>query len=281
MRRGIVAAVLLVLFFGGRAAGDVTMPMVVLVEWVHASYATGLGGDGMAAGAEWPVWVDSCHRRIWVDLLYEPSDANVTVGGNVVAVPYTFHVELAVGSQTFARDVASSGYSQFLGEASEWGNGTFSLRLERGALVDWSLRVRGWEVPGEASCTTRVYVNEVEANPAGVDAGNEWIEVYNPSTFDLDLTGWFVESTHGVANRLELPEGSWVPRMGYRSFTFPTQFLDNTNESVRLLDPTLTLQDASAVRSDGANDAKTWQRVPDGSADWQSRSATREDSNGS
>ena len=36
-----------------------------------------------------------------------------------------------------------------------------------------------------------VKINEFMANPSGSDSGAEWVELYNPGTVDLDLTGWF------------------------------------------------------------------------------------------
>jgi hypothetical protein len=39
----------------------------------------------------------------------------------------------------------------------------------------------GPEEPEEPGGNGHVVINEVEANPAGIDTGNEWVELYNPT----------------------------------------------------------------------------------------------------
>jgi len=35
-----------------------------------------------------------------------------------------------------------------------------------------------------------ISIIEVESNPAGTDAGNEWVRLFNPFGNSVDLTGW-------------------------------------------------------------------------------------------
>ncbi len=51
-----------------------------------------------------------------------------------------------------------------------------------------------WAVPAAA----QVVINEVLPDPAGRDAGQEFVELYNPSTQDVSLAGVVVESWHGA-----------------------------------------------------------------------------------
>ena len=46
-----------------------------------------------------------------------------------------------------------------------------------------------------------VKINEFETNPTGADAGNEWVELYNNGTNDVNLDGWTVmDKTNQVVN---------------------------------------------------------------------------------
>ena len=45
-----------------------------------------------------------------------------------------------------------------------------------------------------------IVINEVELNPYGNDLHSdvyEWVELYNPTDDDIDLSGWTLSTTHG------------------------------------------------------------------------------------
>ena len=48
------------------------------------------------------------------------------------------------------------------------------------------------------SCVSAIRINEVELNPEGTDAGNEWIELF--SSEEIDLTGWTLKYATGISN---------------------------------------------------------------------------------
>lgn len=271
MTRWNASVVALVPFLAAAAgAAQPGEPFVIVLDWEGGHFGVGapvVGGSGVNE-AEWPVWVDACHRRLFVDLLYEPDNATAALGNTSVKVPFEFAVELAAPEWSLTARVRNSGHGHFLGEAPEAADALLTLRLERGFGVDWSVRLRGWEARDEPACITRVLLNEVEANPAGTDAGNEWVELHNPGTFDVDLGGWMLESTHGVIERWVLPAGTVVARGGHVQVVLPGQFLDNEDEAVRLLQPGGVVADETPPRSDTANDERSWQRVPDGSDAW-------------
>ena len=52
-----------------------------------------------------------------------------------------------------------------------------------------------------------VVINEVEANPPGLDARNEWVELFNPLAETIDLSGWRIVATHGVSRTYIIPQG--------------------------------------------------------------------------
>jgi hypothetical protein len=259
--------------FLSSAAADFGDPQVIVLDWEDGHYAAGATGalgvsPSGVSRTNWVVWVDECHRRLRADLLYNPDEASVTVGPATVAVPYEFRIRADGPGWTLTTEVQSPGFDHFLGTAPSSGGVSLSLELMKGAWVGWSFRLRGWEVPGEPACVPALLVNEVEANPTGNDVGAEWIELHNPGSFDIDAGGWVLESTHGVVERLEVPQGTLVPRFGQAIIPLPDQFLDNDNESVVLTNPLGQVLDSTPIASDGANDARTWQRLPDGSPAW-------------
>ncbi len=62
--------------------------------------------------------------------------------------------------------------------------------------------------------TDHVVINEVFANPAGNEAGNEWVEIYNPSPVAVDLTGWTIVDAVGKTQALS----GTIPGLGLRLF---------------------------------------------------------------
>ena len=128
--------------------------------------------------------------------------------------------------------------------------------------------------------TTNIVINEVEANPAGTDAGAEWVELYNPSDVSIDVSGWTVASTHDTGNAFTIPSGTSIAAHGYLVITFTTQFLDNSGEVVVLYNAIHSEIDRTPALNDAGNDGSTWQRVPNGadtggSSDWLFRSGTQ------
>ncbi|MHC1709229.1 MAG: lamin tail domain-containing protein [Methanomassiliicoccales archaeon] len=132
--------------------------------------------------------------------------------------------------------------------------------------------------------TDQVVINEYELNPAGEDAGREWVELYNPTTEAVDLTGWTIETRHGVQGSGSL-SGIMMPRTRM-VYHFPGQALDNIGEGFPF-EESLVLRDERGRRVDSApfstdcwNDDRTWQRAKDGADRWEFKSGSRGASNG-
>ncbi len=88
-----------------------------------------------------------------------------------------------------------------------------------------------------------VLINEVLTHtvpPAEVD----WIELFNPNAFDVDLGGWFLSDDGGWPTKFRIPPGVIIPAGGYRVFTeanfnpqpeFPDSFaFDSDGDTVYL-----------------------------------------------
>ena len=63
---------------------------------------------------------------------------------------------------------------------------------------------------GVGDCTdVGVRLNEVMPDPAGSDAGYEWVELYHSGTVAADLTGWSIEwGTKSMSKSFDLPDGT-------------------------------------------------------------------------
>jgi hypothetical protein len=59
-----------------------------------------------------------------------------------------------------------------------------------------------------SSATSHVIIYAFDQNPAGSDAGNEWVTFHNPSNKSVDIGNWTFESTHGTTAIDWIPEGT-------------------------------------------------------------------------
>ncbi|MGQ0535184.1 MAG: lamin tail domain-containing protein [Methanobacteriota archaeon] len=304
--RSIVASIVVALVLPGAASA--WHPHVVYV------YDTGHFDVGLvAAGVDgvnlerWPFEANPCHRVLKANVFYDPDRATVDVDGVAeVNVSYRFRVRLldADGTVLAEGNASTSGATVPLGTVPTAGPYEVRLTLLEGADIDWAFAVNGF-APGFGLegdvCELRVMVNEIEANPEGDDAGNEWVEILNNKTWSMDLSGWVLRTLDvppaGVAFH-EFPPGTVLGAGERLVVTFPSQALDNENETIVLEQVALgTTLMMDCVRlgpgappcpenfvwpgpgNDTANDGRTWQRTPDGWEAWEFASDTRGSAN--
>lgn len=55
-----------------------------------------------------------------------------------------------------------------------------------------------------------VIFNEIMPSPEGADETNEWIEIFNQNSFEVNLSGWKIADTAGKTNIHALPEGAII-----------------------------------------------------------------------
>ena len=142
--------------------------------------------------------------------------------------------------------------------------------LAMGTLfADHSLR-QGSEASGQPG---HVVINEVEHNPPGNDAGNEWVELYNPTGSEVSLGGWTLSTTAGKPTVLTL--SGMIPPGGYLIVVYGAQWLENSNERVVLEDSGGTGIDSTPIQSDADDDGRCWGRYPNGESTWSFRQNTK------
>jgi len=119
--------------------------------------------------------------------------------------------------------------------------------------------------------TDHVVINEVDTNPFGDDSLviSEWVELYNPTDSDVDLSGWEIASTTVLKKTFTIPDGTIISPEQMLTFTYAKVWFTDSSESVELRNPSGEIIDKTPEISDMDNDFKSWQRSYDGHTDWE------------
>lgn len=104
------------------------------------------------------------------------------------------------------------------------------------------------------SLTSALRINEVELNPAGTDAGKEWIELFSESEVDINLLS-IRNYDNQTINLSSLNLGNFS---GFLKINLTGQWLDNSDEKVFLIFNN-SIIDETSLLSDSSNDNRTWQ----------------------
>lgn len=84
-----------------------------------------------------------------------------------------------------------------------------------------------------------VFINEILPNPQGADETDEWIELYNSNSFDVDLSGWQLQDRAGTITTYTIPSITKILANGFLVFKRPDTkiMLNNDGDGVNLLTP--------------------------------------------
>lgn len=117
--------------------------------------------------------------------------------------------------------------------------------------------------------TPTVMINEIELNPPGQDdEGKEWIELFNPSAADINIGNFEIRTSSGSAT-IKLSSEAIVEAGNTYVIILKDGLLSNIVESLVLVDATGGIKDRTPSLVDRSDDDRTWQRIPDGSNEWQ------------
>ena len=149
----------------------------------------------------------------------------------------------------------------------------------------------------------QIVINEVEFNPAGSDAGygvggsgnesksvegasggNEYVELYNSSSQDIDIGGWSLVPS-ATWKTYEIPDNTIISPNSFLAFTHVNFWFKDFGDSVSLYDAAGNLIDETPILKDQDDDATSWQRIFDGFdtdslSDWEQKRVTPKSSNG-
>ncbi|MBW2980803.1 carboxypeptidase regulatory-like domain-containing protein [Candidatus Woesearchaeota archaeon] len=126
----------------------------------------------------------------------------------------------------------------------------------------------------------KVLINEFEQNPAGTDTGNEWVELYNPNAFAVNISGW--EIWEGLASPsviITVPADTTLNAGSYYIVTGVSN-LNNGGEYLTLYDDSALPIDNSSTLIDNDDNDLCQARVPNGvdtdtGADWTFQRCTQ------
>jgi len=130
--------------------------------------------------------------------------------------------------------------------------------------------------------TDHIVINEVDINPPGDDSESisEWVELYNPTDGDVDLSGWSIASTTILKKTLTIPEGTIISSGDFLTFVNQKVWFTDTAELIELRNSDGLLVDKTREVFDLENNFNSWQRTYDGFSDWKFVSSTAGSSNG-
>ena len=96
-----------------------------------------------------------------------------------------------------------------------------------------------------------VFINEILPNPEGADETNEWVELYNSNSSDIDLSNWQIQDTEGTTTTYTIPKGTKILANGYLVFKRPdiNIMLNNDQDGLNLLTPDKKIIDSISFTS--------------------------------
>lgn len=125
---------------------------------------------------------------------------------------------------------------------------------------------------------TNIMINEAELNPQGSDSGKEWIELYNPTAVEVNVSGFEITTSFKSAT-VQLPSDAVIDANGTYLVELDSQMLSNTAESLVLSNSSGEVVDRTPSLVDKNDDGWTWQRIPDGNDEWKFAQGTRDELN--
>ena len=123
-----------------------------------------------------------------------------------------------------------------------------------------------------------VVLNEIYPNPPGSEEDEEYVELYNPTDGEINLSGWTLDDeTDGGSSPYVIPEGNTIAAKGYKTFKkADTKIsLNNSGDTVGIFDNNGGTMDSFTYST--IDEGKTHGRTPDGGS-WAILSSSSENS---
>ena len=143
----------------------------------------------------------------------------------------------------------------------------------------------GIDLKYNLSLSTGLMINEFESNPIGSDDGAEWVELYNATASEINLSGYMLVPESNESKAFVIT-GTSISPLEKKVIMFEKQSLNNSKsgkhsgESISLYSPDGEKVDTTPWKKDTYNDDRTWQRKADGSNTWIFAKGTPGSSNG-
>ena len=118
---------------------------------------------------------------------------------------------------------------------------------------------------------TTVFINEAMSSPAGDD--EDFIELYNASDNEADISGFILQDDKGEEEEFVIPDGTVIPAKGFVAFTKDeagsfTFGLGAGGDKVTLLDSGRNILDSVELPDFGDTEGSSYARTEDGAGEW-------------
>ncbi|MDQ3909546.1 MAG: lamin tail domain-containing protein [Thermoproteota archaeon] len=134
--------------------------------------------------------------------------------------------------------------------------------------------------PSSLTASQAILINEIELNPPGeYDEGKEWLELYNPTDVDINISNFEIGTTSESAT-IRLPPDAIIEAGKTYVIELKEQILSNNVDSIVLTNAAGDILDRTPSLVDRSDDDRTWQRIPDGNNEWQFVENTEGNPNG-
>lgn len=118
---------------------------------------------------------------------------------------------------------------------------------------------------------TTVFINEAMSSPAGDD--EDFIELYNASDSEADISGFILQDDKGEEEEFVIPDGTVIPAKGFIAFTKDeagsfTFGLGAGGDKVTFLDSGRNILDSVELPDFGDTEGSSYARTEDGAGEW-------------
>ena len=95
------------------------------------------------------------------------------------------------------------------------------------------------EVRLQQTYPSDVVINEILPSPEGPDVEEEWLEIFNQNSFEVNLSGWQIVDVLGSIKKYTFPEETKIPPKGYLVLARPVSkiTLNNEGDGLKLIQP--------------------------------------------
>ncbi|MDD4990357.1 MAG: lamin tail domain-containing protein [Candidatus Pacebacteria bacterium] len=106
-----------------------------------------------------------------------------------------------------------------------------------------------------------VFINEIMPSPEGSDSENEWVEIFNASNFEADVSGWKIRDKIGAVKIYTFPENRKIEANGFLILKRPQTKISLNNEAdgLELLNPSGQIIDG--VDYEKATQDQSWSKI--------------------
>lgn len=112
------------------------------------------------------------------------------------------------------------------------------------------------------SCQNTILVNEIMINPEDSNADYEFVELYNQTDIEKDISGWILEDSQGKTTKFTLPANAKIASHNFLTLYRPQTkiTLNNSGDGMKLSNASGQICDASPHNSGAADEDASYSR---------------------